>query len=215
MELQNFGGGRKFYHNIQTGKQIYGGNPYVPTNAFSDRYDSLLSPRRRQLLDDDEPGQKYYKYVTLVRVMIADIDTGKVIAGHQRDPYKVVYTNNELTKLGYNYEEQEIFLNLQIISRVRGYDHHELAHVLHKDIDKMRQFRHGELIDPRQYGLVEKEGFFIDLDALQKASNQVKKWLSYQDVAERGFQKFHGLGSSFMRGASLNRIPPSNSATGA
>ena len=199
------------------GKQIHGNQPFMPTHALTRRADALMSPRRRQLLDDEEAGQKYQYYIILVRNIIADIDTSRLIGGQKDDVYKIVYSQGEMTRQGYGPEEQvKIQKDLQIFEWTKGYNHKELIQFLgSNNLDQIKQFKKGNLFDPNQYpNLVEREGYFVNIDHLSEVRDQLDHWISIQDMIERGFQFANDtVGNAIRQGASLDRITDSPSTT--
>lgn len=206
-ELQGLGGFGKNYSGHQ--RQIYGGAPYMSTGELGNQWQLMMSPRRRQLIDTDEPGQRYRYYITLVRTLIADIDTVKIIGGHPDDAYHVVYTPNELNKVGYPPEEQKKINNLNVFVKKKGYDHKELVDEIGaNDTDAIRKFRHGELFDPRTHpGFTQKTGWFVDMDQLKHIRDELEKWINRQDVIERGLQVFgNTIGKTFLQQAAQSRF---------
>jgi len=206
------------YNTLGKGKNatVHDGTPYVRTSDLTGYRNSLPGARRRQLIDIDEPGQKYYYYITLVRTLIADVDTGKLIAGHKDHVYKVVYTPNEMTKIGYAPEEHKRIQELGIFLKTKGYDHKQLLHVIgSNDIDQIEKFQKGELFDPATIdGFAPKTGWYVDYENLSEVRDKMDKWMRIQGTVERGIHHIGGnLGAMIQKGASMNRIAPSPSAT--
>jgi hypothetical protein len=211
-DVRGFAGGNLGKSSKRTAQ---GGEPYVTTGDVSKGIDILMSPRRRQMIDVDEPGQKYFYFITLTRALIADTDTGKLIAGTLNDPFKVVYTPNEMTHHHYPPEEQKRIEELKIFIWTKGYDHDELIHIIGNDLDKIEKFRLGQLFDPRKYNeLLEKEGWFVDYERLSQVRDELDKWLKIQGTLERGKNYLNStLFQQMRQGAAQNKLAPSPTVT--
>lgn len=204
-------------NNLGRGKRtVQDGEPYVGTGDLTGWRDELMSPKRRQMIDIDEPGQKYYYFITLTRALIADVDTGKLIAGHKNDTYSVVYTPDEITKIGYADEEQKYIKELGIFIDTDGYDHRELVRIIGtNNLDEIKKFRHGILFDPEKYLKFRKKiGLFVDYEKLSEVRDELDKWLRIQGTIERGKQHITSpLMQIIKQGAAKNNLPPSPTVT--
>lgn len=190
----------------KSGKQMYGGQAYMPTYALTKRWDALMGPARRQLLDDDEPGQLYQKYIILLRSIISKVDTKQLIDGKASDVYKIVYTSQDLLKAGYPPEDLEKLKELEIVQKQYGYHYNKVIKAIGKDIDKINEFIEGK-INPRQFHLIPEIGWYLSEEQIAAIKEKTGKYLSAQDAIERGLQYIGThVGSEISRGASMDRI---------
>lgn len=203
-----FGTGQNYSDPFSANAKNIGGNtPYLPTSSVATERNSLMSVRRRQLLDDEDPSQRYHYYITLIRNLVADVDTGKLLAKKKDDKYFVVYTKNTMTALRYPPEEQEKLSKLNIFKWGKGYGYKSLLHYFHHDFDKIENFRKG-LMNPNINNDIKTiSGYYIDEEVLIETRDKMNKNLLVQGGFERAGQYFtQNIGNSFLQGALVNRL---------
>lgn len=204
---------------------------YAPTSALTSTSNSLMNARRRQLLDPDVPGQLYQRHFSLVRNIVPDIDTGRLIAGIATDKYKVVYTPTGLTQRHYPPEDQNILKELGILKDAKGYEFFGLYRILDQ-MDKTYQHKYGGTLEmfesfkkgtlpPQIYETLRQNnvqpiaGLYIDADLTAKVNTQMDNWAAGQDLAHRGATTFaQNVIGAAAQNAGINRLDRLPTSTG-
>lgn len=189
-------------------KQIGGNTAYFQTSSLTNDRNSLMGARRRQLLDEEDPSQKYLYYITLIRNLVADVDTGKLLCKNKEDKYNIVYTKSVMTSMRYPPEEQaKLADELGIFKWGQGFGYKSLLNYFHHDFDKILEFKKGNLDPNINQGIKYINGYYIDNDVLIATRDKLEKYLERQGALERSGKFFaQNVGNNFLQGALINRF---------